>query len=243
MPVDTKKVLWTVISVGLFLVVFFGTALLLFAPRRGAPQAPAAIGNEAPPRASEPDEYLRNPAPAPSLDTAAKDPSGDVVVVYGENPPASALPGSLAPNASTASQTAEPGASPGTAPAAPVGSALPAPSKSGTYTPAPSNPAAKAPAAAKPSAAKPKTVTVSEWWIQASSPTSRSRAESLQAELARKGLASVITLKDIDGTTHYRVRIGPYASEKEAQGWRDRIRALPDCSEAYVSKTTVQRTM
>lgn len=232
MPVETKKVLWTVISVGLFLVVFFGTALLLFAPRKGAPQAPAAIGNEAPPRAVEPDEYLRNPAPAP--DPAAPLPAapGEVVIVYGENPPAAALPGAAAPGSPT-----------GAAQTAPAGTALPAPAKSGSYTPA-AAPSAKPPAA-KPSAPapKPKTVTVTEWWIQASSPTSRSRAESLQAELARQGLSSVITLKDVDGTTHYRVRIGPYTSEKEAIGWRDRVRALPDCAEAYVSKTTVQRTM
>lgn len=231
MPVETKKVLWTVISVGLFLVVFFGTALLLFAPRKGAPQAPAAIGNEAPPRAAEPDEYLRNPVPAPP--PVQPPSSGEVVVVYGENPPAAALPG---PAGSPAP------ASPAT-PAAQPGAALPAPAKSGTYAPAAAAPASKAPAPPSSQAPKPKTVTVTEWWIQASSPTSRTRAESLQAELARQGLSSVITLKDVDGTTHYRVRIGPYTTEKEALGWRDRIRALPDCAEAYVSKTTVQRTM
>ena len=227
MPVETKKVLWTVISVGLFLVVFFGTALLLFAPRRGAPQAPAAIGNEAPPRAAEPDEYLLNPVPAPDPASALPASPGEVVIVYGENPPAAALPGTPAPAV-------------GAAPSA--GTALPTPAKSGTYTPSSPSPAAKAPAA-KPPAPKPKTVTVTEWWIQASSPTSRSRAESLQADLSRQGLSSVITLKEVDGTTHYRVRIGPYTSEKEAIGWRDRIRAMPDCAEAYVSKTTVQRTL
>ncbi len=230
MPVETKKVLWTVISVGLFLVVFFGTALLLFAPRKGAPQAPAAIGNEAPPRAGEPDEYFHTPVPAPDPAAALPSAPGDVVVVYGENPPASALPGAAAPS--------------GTAAPAPGGTALPVPAKSGTYTPASSSPPAKAPAAKPASPApKPKTVTVTEWWIQASSPTSRSRAESLQAELSRQGLSSVITLKEVDGTTHYRVRIGPYTSEKEAAGWRDRIRVIPDCAEAYVSKTTVQRTL
>lgn len=241
MPVETKKVLWTVISVGLFLVVFFGTALLLFAPRKGSPQAPAAVGNEAPPRVNEPDEYLRNPAPAP-VPVPAPTASGEVVVVYGDNPPAAALPGAPSPlgtPATTPSGTLTP------SPSAPAGAALPVPAKSGMYTPASSTPPAKAPSAAKAPAPapKPKTVTVSEWWIQASSPTSRSHAESLQAELARQGLSSVITLKDVDGTTHYRVRIGPYTTEKEAAGWRDRVRALPDCAEAYVSKTTVQRTM
>lgn len=244
MPADTKKVLWTVISVGLFLVVFFGTALLLFAPRKGSPQAPAAIGNEAPPRAAEPDEYLRNPVPAPAPASIQGSSPGDVVVVYGENPPPSALPGTAAPDGS-----AVPAAGSGNqAPAGPTETAaLPPPAKSGSYKPAPAVPAAKSSSAIKPEGkaptAKPKVFTVSEWWIQASSPTSRTRAESLQAELAEKGLSSVISMKDVDGTTHYRVRIGPYASEKEALGWKDRVRALPDCAEAYVSKTTVQRTM
>ena len=234
MPVDTKKVLWTVISVGLFLVVFFGTALLLFAPRKGSPQAPAAVGNEAPPRAGEPDEYLRNPVPAPDPAAILPPLPGEVVVVYGENPPAAALPG--APGTAAPAGTTPP----------PSGGALPVPAKSGSYTPASSVPAAKTPAPAKPAEVvkpKPKLVTVTEWWIQASSPTSRSRAESLQTELARQGLSSVITLKEVDGTTHYRVRIGPYTTEREAFGWRDRVRSLPDCAEAYVSKTTVQRTL
>ncbi|HSV56970.1 MAG TPA: SPOR domain-containing protein, partial [Magnetospirillaceae bacterium] len=174
---DSKKVLWTVISVGLFLVVFFGTALMLFAPRRGAPEAPASVMNQTPPRAADPTEYLLAPVPALVPEPAAAiPPPGEVVIVYGERPPP-------APDA-----------------------VLPVPSRPGAYAPAPPVPAARPPAARPPErppapVPRPRTVTVAEWWIQAASPTSRSGAENLRAELSRRGLSAVITLRDVDGTT------------------------------------------
>ncbi|MCX7023950.1 MAG: SPOR domain-containing protein [Spirochaetes bacterium] len=84
---------------------------------------------------------------------------------------------------------------------------------------------------------------VDEYWIQASSFASRERAEGLKASLAEKGLASVITVKDVDGKSYFRVRIGPYSKKGEADGWLSRIKAFDGCDEAFVSKTTVERTI
>jgi len=83
---------------------------------------------------------------------------------------------------------------------------------------------------------------VAEYWIQAAAFTSRSRADDLQRELASKGLSTLITVKDLDGITWYRVRIGPYPTEGEAKGWLENIRKVAGCAEAYISRQTVQRS-
>ena len=68
MPMDTKKVLWTVLCVVIALVVASGMALALAFPRAASPGAPATVAAVAPPRSPAPDEYLRSiePAPVPS---------------------------------------------------------------------------------------------------------------------------------------------------------------------------------
>lgn len=232
MPLETKKVLWTVLCVVLVLVVASGIALALAFPRGTSPGAPATIAAVAPPRTSSPEEYMRVlepvPMPIPANETSATA-SSDIVIVYGEKPAADTIPSIPVPTSS-------------------------APAAAKPYTPAPSSspkPTTK-PAAAQsttaPATAKAKPATqakpkiVDEYWIQAAAFTSRSRADDLQRDLASKGLSTLITVKDIDGVTWYRVRIGPYGTEREAKGWRDKIRVVAGCSEAYVSKETVQRS-
>jgi len=236
MPTDTKKVLWTVLCVVIALVVASGMALALAFPRAASPGAPATVAAVAPPRSPAPDEYLRAvepapvPVPVPSPEAAPAGGASDIIVVYGDKPSPTALPG--------AASTPQPSAAATTSQVAPK-----------PYTPAPATPAAAKPAAAQPqpssAVAKPAAkapVTVAEYWIQAAAFTSRTRADDLQRELASKGLSTLITVKDLDGVTWYRVRIGPYTSEREAKGWLEKIRAVAGCAEAYVSKQTVQRS-
>jgi len=112
-------------------------------------------------------------------------------------------------------------------------------------------PAAKAPAAAAPakktpapapslakaqSPAKSTPAVKADYWIQAASFTSRGRADDLKAALSEKGIATHISVKDIVGKSWYRVRVGPYATKAEAEGWLGRLKVMPQCAEAYVSK-------
>ncbi len=231
MPLETKKVLWTVISIAIVLVAASGIAVALFMPPAGAESAPASIAGAAAPRAVSPDAYVRQVEPAPIPSAAEPATGGDsIIIIYGDKPASDAL----------ASAGAAPSAAATTAPSAPSASA---------YTPAPPAAAkpsvsAAAPSAAKPSAkpSLPKSVTQTEYWIQAGSFTSRSRAEDLQRDIAAKGLSSIISLSEVDGRSWYRVRIGPYTAKSEADSWLIKIRALPDCDEAYVSQQTVQRS-
>jgi len=245
MPVETRKVLWTVLSVVIVLVVAMGIALALAYPRGSAAGAPASVAAVAPPRSPSPEAYVKavEPAPVPSPTPAPAPSSGsDIIIVYGDKPAAGALPGSADGSATGVPATGltqpiqkpyTPVAASGVAPAATQPATAPAAQAA--------KPAAKPAAsqtAAKPAAPR----TVSEYWIQAAAFTSRSRADDLQRELAAKGLSTLITLKDIDGTTWYRVRIGPYLSEAEAKGWLGKIKVLAGCGEAYVSKQIVQRS-
>lgn len=236
MPLETRKVLWTVLSVVIVLVVAMGIALALAYPRGSSAGAPASVAAVAPPRSPSPEAYVTavEPAPVPSpIPVPAPSSGSDIIIVYGDKPAASALPGPVDGSATGAPATGltqptqesyTPVGASTAAPAARVAKAVPKPSTSQT--------------AAKPTAPR----TVSEYWIQAAAFTSRSRADDLQRVLAAKGLSTLITLKDIDGTTWYRVRIGPYLSEAEAKGWLGKIRVLAGCGEAYVSKQIVQRS-
>jgi cell division protein FtsN len=245
MPIETKKVLWTALSVLIVLVVAFGIALAFVVPRGDSAMAPASIGSTTPPRVAAPEAYIRTaePAPVPQApgSTAPAADSG-VIIVYGEKPATPALPSPEAP----VGQTTATAASTSTTAGSSTSAATVTPAK--PYTPAP--PASSAPkataqtTAAKPAAvAKPATTaTVTEYWIQAASFTSRSRAEDLQRSLVEKGLSSLITIKEIDGTPYFRVRIGPYNAKTEADGWLVKVRQMAGCEEAYVSMQTVQRS-
>ncbi|MBL8968699.1 MAG: SPOR domain-containing protein, partial [Spirochaetaceae bacterium] len=98
----------------------------------------------------------------------------------------------------------------------------------------------KTQAAAKTAAPAPKKP-VEEFWIQAASFTSRGRADELKDSLGGKGLAALITVKDISGKSWYRVRVGPYSTKKEAEGWLARVKAVPGCEEAGVWTSTAEK--
>lgn len=230
MPLDSKKVLWTVVSISIVLVVALGIALALFFPPSGAAEAPASVAGAAPPRTTSPDAYLREPTPAPVPSAGAQTPTGsagdNIIIIYGDKPAADLL--GQQPAAS----------SPSTGGAAPP--AAPAPAATAPRVAAPAPAATTPQAAARPATSK--TVTVTEFWIQAGSFSSKSRAEDLQRNLAGKGLSSIITLSEVDGKSWYRVRIGPYDAKKDADAWMQKVRAIPGCEEAYVSQQTVRRS-
>ncbi|HOX32653.1 MAG TPA: SPOR domain-containing protein [Spirochaetales bacterium] len=230
MSAEQKKFLWISLSVCLFVLALAATGLFLFVPKKGGAAAPATIGNVAAPKAADPQDFLVSPPPAPSFEQP-RSAAGDVVVVYGEKP--ESLDGS-AGTALPAGQAAPAPALPAVpAPAAPA----PAPKSASKSVP---QAAPKAPAAVA-KAQPQKKQRVDEYWIQAAAFSSRGRADELKDSLAAQGIASFISVKDIDGKSWYRVRIGPYAGMPEAEGWLARLKALPGCSEAYISKTVVER--
>jgi DedD protein len=250
MPMETKKILWTVLSVTIALAVASGIALALTYPRGDSPGAPATVAAVSPPRAASPDVYVRAvepiPVPPPTQAPPPASSGTDIIVIYGDKPSAATLsvsqPSGSVPQATNPAASSAATSIPATVPKTytPASSTSTSAAKSSTTTGTAAASSAKAASAPVAKSAKPRSV--AEYWIQAAAFTSRSRADDLQRDLAGKGLSTLITMKDIDGATWYRVRVGPYTSEAEAKGWLEKIRVISGCGEAYVSKQTVLRS-
>ena len=243
MSAENKKLLWIGIAVSAFVLALAVAGVFLFAPRKGSAQAPATINSTAAPKVADPQDYLSVP---PELGQSATSPDagasqagqGDVIIVYGDKPedlapPTAADTAALASSASAAGQA---GAATAAAPAAtaskPAASTKPATSGAAATSTAAAKPKASSTSAA-PAAPKPST---EQYWIQVASFTKRGNADDLKESLSKKGMAASIMVKDIDGKSWYRVRIGPYASKAEAEGWLAKIRRIAGCEEAGIWK-------
>jgi DedD protein len=252
MSAENKKLLWIGIAVSAFVLALAVAGVFLFAPHKGAAQAPATINNTAAPKVADPQDYLSVP---PELGQSATTPDaaspqagqGDVIIVYGDKPedlapPTAADTAALASSATAAGQAstggaAAPTATGTTAPAAaatkPAASTRPATTGAATTTAttaARPKASSTAPAAAAPKPSK------EQYWIQVASFTKRGNADDLKESLSKKGMAASIMVKDIDGKSWYRVRIGPYASKAEAEGWLAKIRGIAGCEGAGIWK-------
>ena len=227
---EGKKVLWVVFSIALVLVVVLAGGLFLLRPRQAKPA-------EAPPAQTpsiqgyDPYEYVRGPSEAPGLTPSPTEPQPSVIVV-GEKPSSSpAVSGQPepAPVSSEPIRTVEPVAA-----SKPVlTQAEPRPEAKPAARPAP-----------KPAAApKPKIVRVTEYWIQAGSFSSASRADEVTRSLEEKGLAARTSTRDLDGKTRFRVRIGPYSSRDEAEKFLAWVQALKGFESSYISMVASRRTM
>jgi DedD protein len=239
MSSENKKLIWISVAVAGFVLLLAASLLFFFAPnsKKGGAMAPATIGNTAAPKSVDPQDYLSAPPPTPSASSATANPNGDVIVIYGDKP--------AMPNAST---TQPPAQSPSSPDSAAAGTSTPqsaAPSAPQTTalkpSASPAKPSSKtsATAAKKPAAAKPLAkVVTDQYWIQAASFTSRTKADELKENLARKGVAALITVKDLEGKRWYRVRVGPYGTQAEAEGWLTRLKSMPGCAGAGIWKST-----
>ena len=253
---EGKKVLWVVFSIALALVVILAAGLFLLRPRQ--PKSPEASETSAPSlQGYDPYEYVRGTSVPPGL-TAPPAESQPVVIVVGE-PPAGEAP--VVPSV-------EPLAVPGKAPPERAGAATPqervpqerasaATAPQAAEKPIPANQtvvkAAAKPAvqsAAKPAvrsaskpASGPKSLSVTEYWIQAGSFSSASRAEEVSRRLEERGLAARTTTRDLNGKTHFRVRVGPYANKAEAEKFLDWIRELKGFETSYISMVASRRSM
>jgi cell division protein FtsN len=98
-------------------------------------------------------------------------------------------------------------------------------------------------AAPKRAGARPKAVSVTEYWIQTGSFSSAARADEVSRRLEEKGLAARTTTRDLNGKTHFRVRVGPYASKAEAEKFLDWIQELKGFETSYISMVASRRVM
>lgn len=98
----------------------------------------------------------------------------------------------------------------------------------------PPNPTVPEPAAAGLPAADP--ALPSGFMIQVKSTPSREDADALQAALSAAGFPAYVFQGDVSGRTFYRVRVGRYRSESDAQVVEKALKGRPDVEETWITQ-------
>ena len=213
---DSKNVLLVVASVSLFLVIILAAGMWLFWPQGDREEA--AVTME--PLFSEPQpfdtfEYYRGRQELPGLVEKPED--APLTITVGE---AEQTPPTTAVAVTPRDETPKPRAVP-------------------TPVSKPRTPVAKPVSAVRPTPTSTPTRTrVSEYWIQAGSYKSRTRAETLNTRLTGHGIAGTIQTRDIRGDLWFRVRVGPYANQAEAEKFLDSLKTIDGLEQSYISQVT-----
>jgi DedD protein len=224
MEKEQKKLLLVAVSVGVFLLVTITAAVAILTPKANMQET--------------------------AYTTARPYPSGELL-------PATVGSSGIQQPALTAQETVNQVES--SVPAAAVDIVVPEPTnnmaipdnKQETLTPvrnaATEAPASKPVVAAKPAAskstapaAKPaasKAKTTNDYWIQTGAYSSMVRAEDVKELLSSKGITSIIENREVDGRILYRVRLGPYTSEKEANYWLPLVKSISEFSDSQIRQT------
>lgn len=192
--------------------------------------------------------------PAPVVVNAPRPaaPAGKTPVSRPVNPPRAVSTTPAAPVTRTAPSAAAPAApketkprsqsvpsntaSPSTASPSPVkntGSPAPGKSAAGNSSSTAAGKKTEAPAKVSKTAPAPKAV-YSTFWVQTGSFSTSSRADGVKETLASKGITSVVENRALDGKTYYRVRVGPYTSQNEADYWLALIKTIDGFEESQV---------
>jgi DedD protein len=97
--------------------------------------------------------------------------------------------------------------------------------KAAAKTAAAPPPARTAPPAVRPAPQQQGKV-YNAYWVQTGSFPTRNQADKAREILAARGLTAVIENGDVKGETWYRVRVGPYTSQNEADYWLSLIKSI-----------------
>jgi len=241
MEKEQKKLLLVAVSVGVFLLITVAAALIILTPKTqtqessyyaSTPFQPA--GNVQPneqPVINNNQETNFNFDFGDNGTTATVDTdNGNHLTIQIPKPNSAAVPNSTETASSTAtvaSVVQRPAAAePARTTTGNTAAATAAASRS--TTPAAQPAAAKTTAASKP---------VNDYWIQTGAFTVKVRADDAKELLASKGLTSIIENSDINGKTWYRVRLGPYTSETEANYWLALVKSIDGFTESQIRQT------
>jgi DedD protein len=257
---EKKKLLLVSVSVGLFLVIVIGAAILIVSPRnyndvtridelpiapgtRAMPVAPdstpSAVQIESAPQITTEAAPQITMTPAPPAQRAVE----NFIIINGEDAENAAHVERLN-NGSTK-----------------IDIKIQSPHVSGketeqqgvtsTNTEAPATPKPAAPAknaepakkpAPKPAAEKTAPKPVSQepvYWVQAGSFSKKAYADNTKKYLASKQITSVVMDGNVGGKIYYRVRIGPYTTQKEADYWLSLIKSIDGMENSQVWKSRI----
>ena len=226
---EQQKLLWTILSVGILVLIILGAGMFFFLPSdsTGLAQngkttewskaASPAPEQKAPDVKKTPVQTAQTPAPAPKpevkktpVQPAAPTPAPKATPAPATKPAATttpkATPAPTTKPATTAQQTTKP---------AQTQAAKPAQTQQ-----------------AKPAAA---TTAKGSYWVQVGSYATTDAAEKTKKDLAAKGYTSSIQSITANGKTYHRVKIGPYASRADVDTLLPKIKALPGMGDSFIT--------
>jgi DedD protein len=228
MEKEQKKLLLVAVSVGVFLLVTITAAIAILTPKANTQEAafttaqpyssgrlqPATVGgSDSQQPASTAQETKINQVESSAVDVK----NNDHLTINIPKPTTAAVPDNQETLTSARSVAT-------VAPAAkPTATAKPAPSKSNAPVAKPSAPA--------------KTKKTNDYWVQTGAFIAKVRAEDSKELLASKGITSIIENSEVNGKTWYRVRVGPYTSENEANYWLALVKTIDGFGNSQVRQT------
>jgi DedD protein len=260
---EKKKLLLVAISVGIFLALTIGAAILVFAPKDISAASIAVDGpvqtvdtgitvpsvvsspasgtsasrqdSRAQPSSVDPVDLVRQQNDVPGLRQAPEGATrqGGDFYISGNGGVTGAGTGR-----STETVISVPKPSTAAVPdAAPAGKATSASSKAAPKPAAPSAVATQT--QAKP--ASTQTNVYNDYWVQTGAFSTITRAEGVKATLSSKGITSIIENREVNGRTVFRVRVGPYTSQNEASYWLALIKSISGFEDSQIRQTQSMR--
>lgn len=245
---EQNKVLMIIVSVAIFFAAIVGVGVALLYPRSDDTDI-VAEGGTVP--EFDPIEYVRRPEQAPLTEAEDEEP---VIIVYGEREDRSSATESqraddedgavaIGPTDSTTETET-------TARTESVDTeSVVEPERSATReetVPTASTEVAtttQTPRSLQETRPEPRRIRVTEYWIQLIASPNRDRVEQVQGTLADYSLGGRVTTRDIDGELYYRLRVGPYNNQEEAEKFLSWIRDIEGFENAYISEEYPLRTV
>jgi len=246
---EKKKLLLVAISVGVFLALTIGAAILFFAPK----DVPAsAMASARPVQAVDTGITVPTPGPSVSQDSTPQPSSLDPVELVNATPGLRQAPegttkqgddyyvGGSGKTTETVISVPKPStaAVPDTPPA---GKAASTPAQTQTQTaPKPAATTVTVTTAAVQTQTKPastQTKIYNDYWVQTGAFSTIARAEGVKNTLSSKGITSIIENREVDGKTVFRVRVGPYTSQNEANYWLSLIKSINGFEDSQIRQT------
>lgn len=252
---EQNRVLMIVVAIVIFVAAIVGVGMALLYPEVTSSRTESAdIGA----RQINPTEYLRPPRTEPLIpedlqalpEVAFGLNDDDSVTEPGDDPeldpdPDSASDATVDPTPAThepAPTTRSDGTVAPRVVAAPVTRAptiaAPAPTTTAPRRPRRSTSTAPAPAPTRSSAP----VHVTEYWIQLIASPSRDRIDQANVRLSDVNLSGRVTTRQVEDTLYYRLRVGPYRTQEEAEKFLEWIGKLDGFEDAYISEEYPRRS-
>ena len=238
---EQQKLLWTILAVGILVLILLGAGMFFFLPSdstglaqngkttewsKAAAPAPEQKGPDV--KAAPAPKATPAPAAKPEVKKTPVQPEVKKTPV--QTPAAKPAPAPATKPAQTTQQTQPKPA------AAPAPKATPAPAtKPATSTAQVSKPATTTQSTQQAKPAATATAAKGNYWIQVGSYATMDAADKTKKELSAKGYTSSIQSITANGKTYHRVKIGPYASRADVDSLLPKIKALPGMGDSFIT--------